>query len=173
MNGRKILPIDEQTGRRVCDNVREYLAEQVAKHPGIETTDSWRQEWEAEWVILTSSLIYRFTDRNVGAMPTRDYLDSARYVLGLDLGYNDPTAITVVAYNTRYSNKLHVVYTFQQQAMLVADVAEKLKELEARFRPDHMVGDSSSLQVFETLRQQYGLVIRRLSDRGSSRISTW
>lgn len=126
----KNTAIDEQTGRRVCDNVREYLEEQIAKHPGIQLTDSWLQEWEAKWVILTSSLIYRFSEANVVGhercidlgtrqpvpYPSEAFLAGASKILGIDLGYNDPTAMTVVAYNTQFSNKLYVIETLSSRA---------------------------------------------------------
>lgn len=169
----KNTAIDELTGKRVCDNVREYLEEQRVQHPGIELTDSWLQEWEAKWVILTSSLIYRFADANrVGnplcpvAAPSEAFLGGASFILGIDLGYNDPTAMTVVAYNTQFSNKLYVVETFKRSSMLVGDVAEKIRTLDAKYHFDYMVGDSSSLQVYETLCQQYGLVIQKANRQG-------
>lgn len=172
--------VDDITGRRVCDNVREYLAEQVAQHPGIDRTDSWLQEWEAKWVILTSSLIYRFSAANqVGhpscvdlgtgsavSLPSEAFLAGASKILGLDLGYNDPTAMTVIAYNTQFSNRLYVVETFKQSGMLIGAVAQKVKDLDAEHHFDYIVGDSSSLQVFESLQQQYGLVIQKANRAG-------
>jgi hypothetical protein len=172
--------IDEITGRRVCDNVREYLDEQMRLHPGIEKTDGWRREWSAEWVILTTSLVYRFGKCNlIGhqecveidtkqpiAKPSEAFLAGAIYVLGIDLGYNDPTALVVCAYNTEFSNKLYVVETFQRSGMVVADVHAKLLELERRYEFTYMVGDSSSLQVFESLKQSYGHNILKADRQG-------
>jgi hypothetical protein len=172
--------IDEITGNRVCDNVRESLEEQKRKHPGIELTDSWLREWEARWVILPSSLIYRFGRCNLLgdpacveirtgepiAKPSERFLATAIYVLGIDLGYNDPTALVVCAYNTAYSNKLYVVETFQESSMLVADVHLKIQELELKYGFTYMVGDSSSLQVFESLRQTYGHNIEKADRAG-------
>ena len=171
---------DEVTGKRICDNVREWQAEQIKSHPGIDKTDSWRREWNAEWVILTTSLIYRFSKANILgreecvevdtrapiARPTQAFLDGAVYVLGLDLGYNDPTAWVVCAYNTRFSNKLYVIESEQRSGMLIADVHAQLGALEARYGFTYMVGDSSSLQVFESLRQTYGWNIEPAKRQG-------
>lgn len=172
---------DDVTGRRICDNVREWQAEQVKAHPGIDKTDGWRREWNAEWVILTTSLIYRFGKCNLLgnaecvaldgsrapiAKPSEAFLAGAVYVLGIDLGYNDPTALVVCAYNTAFSNKLYVLETHQQSEMLVADVHAKLVELEGRYGFTYMVGDSSSLQVFESLRQSYGHNIVKADRQG-------
>lgn len=176
----KNTAVDDMTGQRICDNVREYLDEQIAKHPGIEHTDSWRQEWEACWVISTSSLIYQFSDANrigsslcldlgTGSLitpPSPDFLATASYVMGIDLGYNDPTAMTILCYNTRYSNRCYVVETFNESSMIVSEVAARVKLFDRKYHFDYMVGDSSSLQVFETLQQQYGLTIKKAQKQG-------
>jgi hypothetical protein len=172
--------IDEVTGRRVCDNIRAWQDVQKREHPGIELTDSWLREWEARWVILTSSLIYRFGKVNLlghaecreivtGApipYPSERFLAGATFVLGIDLGYNDPTALVVCCYNTEFSAKLYVVETFQKSEMLIADVHIELQRLEERYRFTYMVGDSSSLQVFETLRQTHGWSIEKADRQG-------
>jgi hypothetical protein len=171
--------IDEMTGNRICDNVAAYLAKERADHPGIELTDSYRQEWNAEWIIQTSSLIYRYSNANLLHSPlcreidtnriismADGFMQGATYILGIDLGYNDPTALTVVAYNLRYSNKLFVIETFKQSEMLVADVAMKIKQLDEHYHFTYMVGDISSLQVFETLKQNYSLPIEKANRAG-------
>lgn len=172
--------IDEQTNSPVCDNVREYLTKLQTDHPGIQLTDSYRQEWNAEWITITSALIYRYTEANLLnhptctdlstaariIMPTAHFLSTATYVLGLDLGYNDPTAMTVCCYNLKYSNKLYVIETFNQSSMLVPEIADKIKSLDKLYHFTYMVGDSSSLQVFETLKQTYSLPIEKANRAG-------
>jgi len=180
--------IDEMTGNRICDNVAAYLAELQSRHPGIELTNSYRQEWNAEWVAEESVLIYRFTRANVitdpscveilpkntppHILPARiphpdvGFLATAVYILGIDLGYNDPTSMTVVCYNLKYSNRLYVIECFNKGQMLVGEVAEKIQSLQRHYKFAHMVGDSSSLQVFETLNQDYHLFIEKADRAG-------
>ena len=172
--------IDEITNNRVCDNVRDYLDEKKRLHPGIEKTDSWRQEWDAEWVLQTSSLIYRYTDANLVTsplciapgtieriqMPNASFLSTATYLLGLDIGYNDRTALTILAYNVKYSNKVYVIETFSKSDMLVSAIAEKIKQLDNFYHFSYMVGDSSNLTVFETLKKDYGLNIQKANRQG-------
>jgi hypothetical protein len=121
----------------------------------------------------TTALIYHYSTANlIGhsnckyTAPTYEFLLTATYVLGLDLGYNDPTAMTVVAYNNKYSNKLYIIETFQQSEMLIQEVATKIKELDSRYHFSYMVGDSSSLQVFETISQTYSLPIEKANRQG-------
>ncbi len=156
--------IESNTGRRVCDNVREYLEELQRLHPGIERTSGFRQEWLGEWVEDSTAHIYTY--RANDDRPSAAFLDTATYVLGLDLGYNDPTAMVVVAYNTRHSSKLYVVDSFCQSGMLVPDIVAKIRELDRRYHFVHMVGDSASLQVFETLRETYSLPLEKADKAG-------
>ncbi len=172
--------IDEQTGSRVCDNVRDYLTELQSKHPGIETTPSYRQEWNAEWIVETTALVYRYSSANSITSPTcveldtslriiapsRAFLQSATYILGIDFGYNHPTAFTTIAYNLSYSNKLYVIETFNKSEMTVNDVLQKLNELDSRYHYTWMVGDGSDLQQFETLRKDYNIPIEKANRHG-------
>lgn len=165
--------IDEQTGQRICDNVRDYLANLRAKHPGIESLPSYRQEWNAEWIKDESSLMYRYSSFNLITspdcidlvthtrinQPSRDFLDSATYILGADFGYNDPSALCVCCYNLRYSNKLYVIATFQKSEMLIPQVIDKIHELDKLYHFSYMVGDSSDLQQFKTIQSTYSLPI--------------
>jgi phage terminase large subunit len=172
--------IDEQTGNRICDNVKDFLDKLEKDHPGTQLTDAYRQEWNAEWIVQKDALIYRYSEGNLLTsqecldfgtneripMPSAEFLATATKVLGIDLGYNDPTALTTVAYNTKYSNKLYVLETFNQSEMIVADVAAKIKQLDKLYHYTYMVGDSSSLQVFETLKQTYGFNIEKANRQG-------
>lgn len=176
----KNTAIDEQTGNRICDNVREWLDKLESDHPGTKITDSYRQEWDAEWIVQKDALIYRYSDANLLTsptcldfrtneripMPSAEFLATATKVLGIDLGYNDPTALTVVVFNTKFSNKEYVIETFNQSSMLVDEVVAKIKQLDKLYKFTYMVGDSSSLQVFETLRKGYGLNIEKANRMG-------
>lgn len=172
--------IDDQTNCRICDNVKDYLDKLELDHPGTRLTDSYRQEWNAEWIVQKDALIYKYSDANLLTsptcldflsneripMPSADFLATATRVLGIDLGYNDPTALTVVVFNTKFSNKEYVIETFNQSEMLVDEVAAKIKQLDKLYHFTYMVGDSSSLQVFETLRKGYGLNIEKANRVG-------
>ena len=176
----KNTAIDEMTNNRVCDNVAKYLADWEKNHPGISKTSGYEQEWNAKWITDTNILIYRYSDSNLVSspycvendtglripMPNEEFLKTATYILGIDIGYNDETALVVVAYNLKYSNKLYVIETYAKPHLLVPDIAQKIKELDRRFNFAHMVGDSSNLTVFEELRIIYGFPIQKADRQG-------
>ena len=122
--------------------------------PGIEETPHFRRMYLNEWHVDDSGLIYKYASdiNDISALPD----ESWRYVLGIDLGYNDPTAFVVCAYS-EHDPKLYVLETFRKSEMIVKDVATKIKELEARYGFETMVIDNASKQVVEELKQRYNL----------------
>jgi hypothetical protein len=172
--------IDEETQRPVCDNVREYLQELREAHPGIEQTNGYKQEWNADWIVEKTILMFsqfhagnllsspECTELDTGKhilSPSPQFLQSAIYILGIDYGFIDHTAFVICAYNLKYSNKLYVIESFSQPNMLIPAVAAKMKELDDRYHFSYMVGDSSDLQQFETLKQTYGFPQLQKADR--------
>lgn len=173
--------IDEITNQRICDNVQEYLNDLIQEHPGIQLTDSFRQEWGAEWIVLSSSLVYpRFSDANLISSPTCRELDtkqaipmppthilqSMTHILGIDLGFNDQTTMCVLGYHTKFSNKVYVLESFGKSEMLIPEVVAKIRELDNHYHFSYMVGDSSSLQIFETLKEVHGFPIHKADRAG-------
>lgn len=148
--------------------------------PDYIKTAWWIQQYECQWITDKNVLIYRYDQSNLLnspscidsatnqriPMPSNEFLTSATYILGIDLGYNDPTALTIVAYNLKFSNKLYVIETFNKSNMLVQEVASKIKQLDNKYHFSYMVGDSSSLQVFETIKQNYSLPIEKANRSG-------
>lgn len=157
--------IERSTGQPVNQNVAKHLAEKRELHPGIELTPGYRQEWCGEWVQETSAHIYKYRPKPID-MPNDTYLLTATYVLGVDLGYNDPTALVTICYNSDFNNKLYVIDSFCKSEMTVPEVVDKIRELDKRYHYVHMVGDSSSLQVFETLRQNYNIPVVKAGRAG-------
>lgn len=80
-----------------------------------------------------------------------------RYLLGMDLGFNDDLAIVVVAYCPTI-NCLYQVYEFKAQHMIVPQIASLIKRIQKQFDIEAMVADTGNLakMVIETLNTQYG-----------------
>ena len=123
-------------------------------NPGIENTPHFRRMYLNEWHIDEDNLIYKYASHNHADMlPTGHRWN---YVLGIDLGYNDPTALVVCAYS-EHDPHLYVIETFKQSGMIVSDVGDKIKELDARYQFDTMVVDNASKQAVEELKKRYQL----------------
>ena len=85
------------------------IADLKAASPLVVETPWFRQMYLGEWVIDLDKLVYRFnSDRNTFAELPTFHAGQWHYVLGVDLGYNDPTAFALCAYHD-YDKTLYVL----------------------------------------------------------------
>jgi hypothetical protein len=122
--------------------------------PNIEETPMFRRMYLNEWYIDEQGLIYKFDPKRntTNTLPDEDW----NYILGIDLGYNDATAMVVCAYSHHDSN-LYVVETFSKTQMIVSDVADKIRILDNKYHFVTMVVDGSSKQAVEEIRKRHQL----------------
>jgi hypothetical protein len=137
----------------------------------------WRREFLGEWATSDDVLVYAFGHLlaadgeeacravwhprhgkgfNRWGLPDDD---EWRYILGLDLGFEDDTAICVLAYSETHDT-LYQVYDFKSPHMKASDVGNKLLELQAMFenRIEVMVSDSGPMKMLlEEINAQFGL----------------
>lgn len=152
---------------------------------------TWCSEYLAKWVTSTDAFVYAYaslsrTDPNRvqwrpsfqpgaqgvnsgngikhGLPPGTDY----RYVVGMDLGYEDDFALVVGAYDLE-SGILYHVYDFKLNHQDVYQVADHLSRAIERFdgRIDAAVADNvgSGKMVIETLNRRHGFNIQPAEKR--------
>ncbi|HZU84182.1 MAG TPA: hypothetical protein VE987_14735, partial [Polyangiaceae bacterium] len=154
-------------------NIQRNHDELVAANPDVIRTPLYRQEWLGEWVVDASALVYRFDpQRNAAAelpKPRAEYT----YVLGVDLGFTDPSALVVGAYHPN-DPTLYVPYAHKAAGMTISDVAAFIKGLWFCPGSGHrgpypfaaMVADASALQAVEEMRQHHRLPIEAAEKPG-------
>ena len=129
-------------------------------NPDIEETPWFRQMYRGEWVVDTEKLVYKFEeDRNTIDKLPDDNRQMWHYVLSCDLGYNDDTAIAIMAYR-KHDRNLYVVESWKAPEMIVEDVAEKIKHFQAKYKVEAYVVDPASKQVVEELKRRYRIPFR-------------
>lgn len=148
--------------------VEEWTAEinqLVGVNPLVKETPWFRQMYLGEWVVDSEKLVYRFSpERNlVEAMPTNK--SQPRYVLGVDLGYNDDSAFALCAYY-RESPVLYYVKTIKRSGMDVTDVARQIKEFHSQFAVDVTVVDGANKQAIAELNNRHGLALQTADKTG-------
>jgi hypothetical protein len=137
----------------------------------------WRREYLGEWATSDDVLVYAFSkllasdgeancravwSPGAGASFNKWGLpadEEWRYILGCDLGFEDDTAIVVLAYSET-SDTLYQVYDFKSRHMNASDVGEKLVSVQAEFdnKIEVMVSDSGPMkQMLQDLNERYGL----------------
>ena len=137
----------------ISEQWEKEITELKTNNPGIESTPMFKRMYLNEWHIDDELLVYRYKENNnIDIIPKAKY----SYVLGIDLGYEDATAMVVCAYSEHDKN-LYVVETFSKSKMIISDVADKIKELDKKYNFDTMVIDNASKQAVEEMRQRYTL----------------
>lgn len=152
-------------GRALADKLRHQWSDD---HP------AWRREYLGEWVTDSTDLVYAYaghkdkedfvtwhpvrSKENPAGLP--QHLGPWRYVLGIDLGYVDDSALVLCAYSESQRQLRHV-YDFKAPGMTIDEFFEQVFEIIDRFgRPDAIVADTAgggSKMLIETLNQRYGL----------------
>lgn len=138
---------------------------------------TWRREYLGEWVTDATDLVYNWaaykgqaefvtwrpeerTKKNPSGLPAD--LGPWRFVLGIDLGYVDDSALVLCAYSETRSELRHV-YDYKAPGLTIDAFIDQVFEVIEKFgRPDAIVADTAgggSKMLIETLNQRYGLGI--------------
>lgn len=132
---------------------------------------AWKREYEGEWVTDTQDLVYSWvgyrekcswlpakTKTNPAGLP--EDLGPWHFVLGIDLGFVDDSALVLAAYSEK-AKELRHVYDFKSPGLTVDGLFDEVFDVIDRFgRPDAIVADTAgggSKMLVETLNQRYGL----------------
>ncbi len=137
----------------------------------------WRREYLGEWVTDATDLVYAWAGTRAANETKVTWAQNAtrqnpsglddsegpwRYVLGIDLGYVDDSALVLCAYSEQLKELRHV-YDFKSPEMDLDDFVEEVFSVIDKYgRPDAIVADTAgggSKILVETLNQRYGLGI--------------
>ncbi len=146
------------------------------RHRWSDDNPKWRREGLGQWATSDDVLVYAYATL-IAADGERDCratwrpqtgqgfdkwgmpnTEEWRYLLGVDFGFNDDTAIVVLAYSETHDT-LYQVYDFKSKHMTASVVGEKLLSVQAEFdnRIEVMVCDGHDKQMIQDLNERYGL----------------
>ena len=121
---------------------KQFLAAKRLEQSWREDNPIYQREWLGRWLRDSSSLVYRWDD----ALNSYEVLPQAtwRYIIGVDLGFDDPTAFSVTA----WSDDLPTAYLVDEHkasGLSVSSVVAKIKELRDIYKPIRIVADTGGL----------------------------
>lgn len=138
----------------------------IAGNPRVVETPWFKQNYLGEWVIEQDKLVYRYNPgRNSYVTPPQFSQGHWRWVLGVDLGYNDATAFAVTAYH-EHSKVLYICETFKESKLDITGVANKIKRYRERYDFDTIVVDGANKQAVAEMQNRHGLPLRPADKRG-------
>jgi hypothetical protein len=132
----------------------------------------WQREYLGKWVASDDALVYKYEKYGDGRNTwTKDpNSDNAfglpsghkwRFLLGLDLGFEDDFALEVAAYSDTHPN-LYQVYDFKANHLILPEIAREIEVAIGIFGEfEIMIGDQGGLgkTLLATLAEQYGLSV--------------
>ena len=135
----------------------EEIAFIKAQQPHLFGSAKFRQAYLNEWVIDDEVKVYRFSEQLNTAPALPAVAGNHSYVLGIDLGHSpDASAFVVGAYSPE-NRELYYVHAEKRLKMDITDVANKVRELEARWTFDVKVVDNASKQAVAELNNRHKL----------------
>lgn len=142
----------------VAANWQKEIDELIAANPSIVDTPLFKQHYLGEWTVDTSQLVYKFDEKRnrVKELPFALDDEGVHFIMAIDLGYTDPTAIVILAY-TDHDPTLYIVEAHKRPGLTVSQVAAWIRGFMERYVFERMVIDIASKQVVEELRQRYKL----------------
>lgn len=147
---------------------QEDIDAEIAFNPQVIHTPYFKQMYLGQWVINTDALVYNFDrDRDlIRCLPKTAKGAALQVGLGIDLGYNDACAFTIMVF-VPGDPTLYIVHTEKHTGLDVTDTAMKAAELRDRFSPTKMIVDGASKQVVEELKRRHAmpLVIAEKTDK--------
>lgn len=139
---------------------RQWLEEverQTKLNKSIWSTPAFKQHYLGEWSVDPERLVYHYAPINeIAALPDHLSKDDLTYLLGVDFGYNDPTAFVVGAYS-RTDPNLYILETYKASKLDFTAVAQHIKQYQTRYHFSRIVVDAAGLQGIEELRQRHNL----------------
>ncbi len=142
--------------RKSGKTTQSLLDEELARR-GVSIEDPVIQrEWFGRWTLDTNSLVFRFDP----AANTREALEHTDFVIGIDLGFDDADAISVLGWSEK-SPTLDLVYEWVGTKQTITDLMGKVQHVYDRFRPLAVVADTGGLgkKIVEELQQRTGIPI--------------
>lgn len=150
---------------------QERTLEYIERFEGPLDSPRVRRECFGEWVADGGSLVYKFNpEKNLfdGVLPEGH---AWRYILGIDLGYNDPTAFAVVAHSKTNPN-MYLVHAESRQHMLPSDIAQRISELRQRYDFKRIVCDTGGSMAKNSMiewnrRYGFGMIAASKTDKNT------
>lgn len=151
-----------------------YMAEKFAaeleeikqRNPRYMDTPAFKRMYLNQWAVDTDKLCYKFnSQRNlIPALPPADYT----YVLGVDLGYNDDSAFTVVAFDPKKDRKLYVVESYSKPEMLISDVVERINYYVKTYGIERIVVDNAAKQAVKSMEERFTIPLTPAEKHGKA-----
>jgi len=129
----------------------EMIADLMKNDPGVVNTSWFKTHYLNLWCADDQLLILTIDKHNyVDELPEGELF----YVLGVDLGFDDASAFTVLAFNY-LKRDIYVARSFKKPGMDFTDVANMINKLKSEFPIHKIVVDGANKQGVEEIKKRH------------------
>jgi hypothetical protein len=137
---------------------RQLLDEELERRGVPEADPVIQREWFAKWTIDTNSLVFQFDARRNARTVGEDF--HSDFVMGIDLGFDDADAISVLGWSDK-SPDLDLVREVVTPKQNISALMAQVQSIYDRFKPLAVVCDTGGLgkKIAEELQERTGIPI--------------
>lgn len=143
-------------------HARDFIAGLLVKKKWRDDHPTYRREWLGQWVRDLEALVYpydaqrNYVDRLPPSLPESGW----HYILGIDFGVTNATAIVVTAWHEQ-DPTVYIVESEQRTGVIPTEAAAWVRELQSRYDFDRIVGDVGGLgKAFaEEMRRRHAIPV--------------
>ena len=153
----------------VAKQWQEELDEIKTQRPLFMNTSLFKQWYLNQWVVDDDKLVYKYKTiiNDYAQLPYYAY-GQWSYVLGVDLGYEDPSAFVVCAFHEN-DPTLYILDTYKQSRMDITDVANKIKQLQVQYPQIYkVIVDNANKQAIEEIQKRHNVPLTPADKTGKS-----
>jgi len=136
----------------------ETIRELKSADPHVEEQPWFQQHYLGRWVVDSSNQIYRYNDDRNGWNGTLPDYGWTRwnYVLGIDLGFADATALVLLAYhpNDPYT---YIIKADKWRGLTLTEAADKIRNWMGEYPIDYFIVDGANKQGVEEIVRHHQL----------------
>lgn len=132
----------------------DEIADLKRANPNVIEASWFKTHYLNEWCTDDELRIIAYDHENIiNEKPTNQ---EYHYILGVDLGFNDATSFTVVAFSFDDPN-VYFVESFKDTEMDFTDTANTIKKLQKKYDFLHYIVDGANKQGVEEIKKRHGI----------------
>lgn len=156
------LPLD-QSGMSEAQAYQwrvDWLANHKLQNGWSDDNPRLLREWYGLWVTNNEELVYSGYQKTNNCAAPDTNAGRWYYVLGIDLGFNEPSAFVVLAFNDEEPH-IYVLESYEEAGLIPSAVAAHVERLRNRYNFMSIVADTGGYGkgVVEEMRQRFNIPI--------------
>ncbi len=139
----------------------ETIRELERDNPSIHEEPWFQQHYLGKWVVDISNKVYRYDPHRNGwngILPDYGW-KPWQYVLGIDLGFNDATALVLLAYHENDPHT-YIVKADKWRGLTISDAADKIRLWMSDYPIGYFIVDGANKQAVEEIVRHHQLPLQ-------------